>query len=555
MPDILYISSTGIAAAQTAINVTGQNIANVSSAGYVREKVSQTSAIVGQGTQVVAISRIYDQFLASQASSAITSSSYSNIQYGQIQSLNSILTDPNAGVSPALSNFFNALQTVANSPADIAPRESALGAAKNLVSSVNYLQKTIDNINIDINTQLTQSVTRINDYANQIVTLNKAISGTRDQSTLNTLKDQRDAVITDLSKEIKVSINKQDDQYLVSVGSGIPLLDSTRSFPMKVSSNPFNPVQVEVVISGTEKSVFTPSNSPSGLIGGLVEFRDNILNPASNKIGLVALGLATEINVAQLKGRVDNGTVNGAPGDRLFSVGDILLSSNDFNSGPANLSVSFDTGTVAAPISPEVNLKKIKSDDYTFKVEGNTEYSLTNNTTGQSQTFNTANTPDIVMDGFKISISGPLSIGDTFRISPTANVARNLSLITSDPQAIAAAGNDSPQSPFLSGDNRNMANLIAAQTNKNLNNGVNTLSSSFNQFISSIGSQSYQLKVQSTFDQTVMSKTSQALDNYSGVNLDEEASNLIRYQQAYQASGKVMQIAKQMFDSLLNMAQ
>jgi flagellar hook-associated protein 1 FlgK len=545
MPDILYIASTGVAAAQTAINVTGQNIANVSSAGYVREKVSQTSAIVGQGTQVVAISRIYDQFLASQASAAITTSSYSNIQYGQIQSLNSILTDPNAGVSPALSNFFNSLQTVANNPADIAPRESALGAAKNLVSSVNYLQKTIDNTNIDVNTQLTQSVTRINDYANQIVTLNKAILGTKDQSSLNTLKDQRDAVITDLSKEIKVSVNQQGDQYLVSVGSGIPLLDSTRSFPMKVSSNPFNPVQIDVVISGTENSVFTSKNSPGGLIGGLVEFRDNILNPASNKIGLVALGLATEINVAQSKGRFDNGTATGAVGGQLFSVGNILVSANDFNSGATNLSVSFDTA-----ISPELNLKNIKSDDYTLKViGGSTGYSVTNNTTGQSQAFNST---ELVLDGFKISITGALTTGDTFRISPTANVARNLSLVTSDPRAIAAAD---ISSPFLSGDNRNMANLLAAQTNKNLNGGVNSLSSSFNQFISSIGSQSYQLKVQSTFDQTVMNKTSQALDNYSGVNLDEEASNLIRYQQAYQASGKVMQIAKQMFDSLLNMAQ
>jgi len=545
MPDILYIASTGVAAAQTAINVTGQNIANVSSAGYVREKVSQTSAIVGQGTQVVAISRIYDQFLASQASAAITTSSYSNIQYGQIQSLNSILTDPNAGVSPALSNFFNSLQTVANNPADIAPRESALGAAKNLVSSVNYLQKTIDNTNIDVNTQLTQSVTRINDYANQIVTLNKAILGTKDQSSLNTLKDQRDAVITDLSKEIKVSVNQQGDQYLVSVGSGIPLLDSTRSFPMKVSSNPFNPVQIDVVISGTENSVFTSKNSPGGLIGGLVEFRDNILNPASNKIGLVALGLATEINVAQSKGRVDNGTATGAVGGQLFSVGNILVSANDFNSGATNLSVSFDTA-----VSPELNLKNIKSDDYTLKViGGSTGYSVMNNTTGQSQTFNST---ELVLDGFKISITGALTTGDTFRISPTANVARNLSLVTSDPRAIAAADNSSP---FLSGDNRNMANLLAAQTNKNLNGGVNSLSSSFNQFISSIGSQSYQLKVQSTFDQTVMNKTTQALDNYSGVNLDEEASNLIRYQQAYQASGKVMQIAKQMFDSLLNMAQ
>ena len=100
-----------------------------------------------------------------------------------------------------------------------------------------------------------------------------------------------------------------------------------------------------------------------------------------------------------------------------------------------------------------------------------------------------------------------------------------------------------------------MSNLLNIQSNKNLNSGVSTLFTAFNQFVSTIGSQSHELKVQSTFDGTVAQKTAQALQNDSGVNLDEEAANLIRFQQAYQASGKVMQIAKQMFDSLLNISQ
>jgi len=169
MPDLLSIASTGIAVSQTAINVTGQNIANVSSTGYTREKLDQTSATVGQGAQILGISRVYNQFLAAQANAATTANSSSSIQYNQIQSLNGILTDPNAGISPAMSNFFNSLQDVSNSPSDIAPRQSAIGSAQNLVSSMNYLQSTIDNINIDINTQLAQSVSRINQYADQIV--------------------------------------------------------------------------------------------------------------------------------------------------------------------------------------------------------------------------------------------------------------------------------------------------------------------------------------------------------------------------------------------------
>ena len=557
MSDIFTIASSGVAAAQTAINVTGQNIANSNSVGYTREKLDQSSAIAGPGTQILGISRIYNSFLASQVNNAATANSSSGIQYSQIQSLNGILTDPTAGVSPAISNFFNSLQNVSSSASDIAPRQGAIGAAQNLVSAVNYMQSSIDNTNREINTQLSQSVTRINQYADQIVTLNKTIAGTSDQATLNALKDNRDNVINLLSKEIKVSVTTQNSEYLVSVGNGVPLLDSTKSFPVKLTSNTFNSSQTEVVISGTSNSIFTTKNSPGGIIGGLINFRTNILNPASNSIGLIALGISEQINYAQSKGSSLQ-LVSPPTGSALFSVGDVLVQGSTGNQSTVPLTVALDSTNTAAnppPGSPLVYLQDITTSDYTFGRDAN-NYSLIRNSDGYVWTQPITGTTAMVADGMKISIPAGIVAGDTFRISPTANAGRNFKLLTTDPLAIAAAAGGAllPANVSL-GDNSNMANLLNAQSNYSLNGNANTVVTAFNQFISSIGSQSYALKVQSAFDESVSQKTSQALENDSGVNLDEEAANLIRYQQAYQASGKVMQIAKQMFDTILSISQ
>jgi flagellar hook-associated protein 1 FlgK len=554
MPDLMNIASTGIAASQTAINITGQNIANVSTVGYSREKVTQQTVTGGLGTQVTNISRIYNEFLANQANSAVTTSSASSIQYSSVQPLNAILTDPNAGVSPAMNGFFNALQGVANQASDIAPRQIAIGAAQNLVTSINNVQATIDSINTDINTQLTQSVANINSYADQIVALNKAIDGTSDPSTLNNLEDQRDTVINSLSKEIKVTVNKQNNEYIVSVGNGIPLMDSSTSLPLNVFTSDLNPNQLDVGSSVKKNSTLNAQSLAGGTVGGLIDFRTNILNPASNSLGLVALGLTTQVNNAQSQG---NSLLTVTPpalptGPQLFSVGQILVSGSKNNQSNTSITATFFQDP--ANLDPNAFLKDVTTSDYTVSFDGS-KYSMVRNS--DNTTIATSNATafpiDLVGDGLDVSIPSGLMSGDTFKISPTANAARNFSLLTTEPLAIAAAG--SGFGAVISGDNTNMVNLLNVKTQSYLKGGTNTLNESYNQFISTIGNQAHQLQIKSTFDETVATKSSQALQNVSGVNLDEEAANLIRFQQAYQASGKVMQIAKQMFDGLLSSLQ
>ena len=270
---------------------------------------------------------------------------------------------------------------------------------------------------------------------------------------------------------------------------------------------------------------------------------------------MVALGLSEQINYAQKQGS-SLLSVTPPTGTNLFSVGDILVQGSTTNQSQFAPSVQFNSSAAAnpAPGSPLAYLHNVTSSDYTFAFDG-TNYTLTRNSDGSVLNTQTGS-GDMIADGMRISIPNGIAAGDFFKISPTANAARNFKLLTTDPLAIAAAaGGAGAPANVTAGDNSNMANLLNIQSDKSLNNKANSIFTAFNQFVSKIGSQSYTLKVQSTFDETVAQKTFQALENDSGVNLDEEAASLIRYQQAYQASGKVMQIAKQMFDTVLNISQ
>jgi flagellar hook-associated protein 1 FlgK len=152
----------------------------------------------------------------------------------------------------------------------------------------------------------------------------------------------------------------------------------------------------------------------------------------------------------------------------------------------------------------------------------------------------------ISTEGFSIAMAGTPSAGDGFLIRPTAGVAGAMTLAISNTNDIAAASQKN-----AAGDNSNVLKMIALQTSKTLNAGQDSYQSAYAQLVNQVGSKTHELDVTSASAGTIQAQALTALQNVSGVNLDEEGANLIRYQQAYQAAGKVLQIAKQMFDSLL----
>jgi flagellar hook-associated protein 1 FlgK len=105
------------------------------------------------------------------------------------------------------------------------------------------------------------------------------------------------------------------------------------------------------------------------------------------------------------------------------------------------------------------------------------------------------------------------------------------------------------------GDNSNGLLLAKLQTQGTLNNGTNSYTDTFTKLVNSVGNKTRELNVSAVAEAKILEQNSIAVQSQSGVNLDEEATNLMRYQQAYQAAGKMMQIASQLFDTLLQLGK
>jgi flagellar hook-associated protein 1 FlgK len=542
--NILSIGQSALAAAQVGLSTTGHNIANAATPGYSRQVVVQGAALaqnfgfgfLGQGTEISTIQRVYSDFLGVQVQSAQASSSGLGNYYTQIQQINNMLADPASGISPALQNFFSGIQDVSSNPTSIPSRQAALSSADTLASSFNSMAGQLGEISQGINSQVQSSVSVINTYAQQIAQLNDSISKAQlaTGQPPNDLLDKRDQLVLDLNKEIKATVVKQGDGgYNVFIGNGQPLVVGVTSFTLATVASPTNPGQIDVAYKSGNGSLVPVGSSSlvGGNLGGLIDFRTNSLAPTQNALGRVAIGLASTFN-AQHQAGFD---LNGAAGGTFFTVASPVVGANTGNTGTAAIGAS-----ISIP-------NALTTSDYTLRYDG-TNYTLTRLSDNTVSTF--ATLPQTV-DGVALSLaSGAAAAGDSFLIRPTVNGASGFGVAITDPAKLAAAGQTGAV-----GDNSNALLLAGLQTANTLGNGTTTFQGAYSQLVSDIGNKTRELGVTSTAAGNLLSEATQSQQSQSGVNLDEEATNLLRYQQAYQAAGKVMQIASQMFATLLSIGQ
>lgn len=551
MADILSIAQSGLHAAQAGINTTGQNIANVSTPGYSRQVVEQQPSpsvqygltSVGQGTNVTGINRIYSEFLALQANTARTTSSQLATQSAEMQPINNLLTDSSSGLSTAVLDFFNKLQDLSSKPSDTATRQTVISASQNLVARFNDAQKQLTNVNGGLNIQIKDSVAKINEAASQIASLNQqiAVSQTsRGGSNVNGLLDQRDQVVANLSKQVKLTVNEQDGNYNVMIGNGVPLVLAFNTYKLETVASKTDPTRLNVSYTpngGAEVDV--TDVLLGGSLGGIVDFRKNILNPTQNTIGQIILAITSDINAVNRNGL----KASGVQGTNIFNQ-------------PASLATPYKTNTGTGGISIAItNTNLLTNSDYILEKTGaGDSYKLTRVSDGTDVYSNSA-LATITNAGFSLSIStGVVSTGDQFLLRPTYSGANSYS-VTATINDLATAGAGATQaSPAVApapGDNSNVLAMLSKQTALVIGGGLSTYQDTLGGLISTVGNKSAELKATSAYAEQWQQSSSVAMENYSGINLEEEAANLLRYQQAYQASGTVLQMARQMFDSIL----
>lgn len=544
---LINTAMSGLNAAQAALSTTGNNIANVSVAGYNRQTaiitqsngISTPAGYIGNGVTVTGVNREYNSFVVKQLLGASATGSALSTQLDQASSIDDLLGDSSTGIDATMSTFFKGLQTLTSNASDSAARQAVLGEAQGLTAQFNSSAKYLNDMNTAVNQQVTQNVDQINTYASQIAKLNSQITATRGSTGQepNALLDQRDQLVSQLNNVTGVVVTQQDgDTYNISFANGTPLVSGGNAKTVVAMPSSVDPSKLTVGMTQPDGSVseIQESRLTTGSLGGTLAFRKDNLEPAINQLGQLALALSDSFNTTNKAGF----DLNGDAGTDFFSFTGATTVSNTKNTGSAQLSVAY-TDTAA-----------VKASDYTMAYNG-TSWDVTRVSDGAKITP-TAGTdsngdPTMNFDGLSVSVTGTPNTNDSITIKTVSNVAGSMNLAISDSSLIAAAGAaDSGVS-----DNTNAQKLLNLQTAK-LVEGKSTLSGAYASMVSNVGNQVSTLTTTSTSQANIVTQLTAQQQSISGVNLDEEYGDLQRYQQYYLANAQVVQTASTIFDAIIN---
>jgi len=466
---IFNIAQSGLRAQQLSIEVTGENVANVNTPGYSRQRTLLESAEtslatgfpLGNGVKVAAIQRSYDSFLQTQIINE--NSTYGQTQTRQtfMQRLEPLFNDlTNAGLGTSLEDFFKSWQDLASNPQGTPQRQAVLARGQMLVDNFHQVNAYLNNMKTDADRSLVGLSSDVNDKASGIAALNEEIKLTEvNGGNANELRDKRDLLVQDLSELAGVRYTEQTDGTIsISLASGQMLVSGNQAAKLTAEVNgatglhdlmltPYGsstPVNVTASIGG--------SGNTLGKIGGTLNVRDNLIPDKLAKVDELAFNLATTLNASHSTGF----GLTGSTGLAFFNP--------------------------AGPV---------------------TGYSL----------------------------------------------AINLNL--TDINDIAAA-----DAPGGAGNNKNALTLAGIRDQQLPSSlGLTTLGSFYNALAGDVGLEVQKAERSNQSSEALVSQLLNLRESTSGVSLDEELTNLIKYQKAFAGTAKLINTATEMMDTVLGLVR
>ncbi|URG50347.1 flagellar hook-associated protein FlgK [Pectobacterium quasiaquaticum] len=556
MSNLINTAMSGLKGAQAALSTVSNNISNQAVTGYSRQNTiieqaisSSTSAgYMGNGVNVVSIDRQYNEFITNQLRSAQTTSSSVTAYYEQISKIDNLLASSTTSLSSTIQGFFSNLQNLTSNAGDSSTRQTVLGKAEGLVNQFKVTDKYLRDMDSGLNTQIQSTVGQINTYTDQIASLNNEITklmGANSGTMPNDLLDQRDVLVDQLNKLVGVDVVIQDGTvYNVALKNGTNLVQAGTSNQLAAIGSSIDPTRLTIGYKDQTNDIITLNESTltGGSLGGLLSFRSETLDGARNQLGQLALSFADAFNVQHQKG-YDR---DGVKGGDFFSFGKAVALNDSKNSGNAVLTPSY------------TDTKDVQATNYSIKYDG-TDWQVTRLSDNSKFTaaVTTAGAPpesSLNFDGIKMSITGTPAMNDSFLLKPVNDAIIDMSVAISNPNKIAAASAfDENNNPIAFGgvsDNTNAKALLALQ-NEKIVGGKASVSGAYASLVGAIGNQTNTLKINNTSQQNVVKQLTAEQQSVSGVNLDEEYGDLMRYQQYYMANAQVIKTAQSIFDALL----
>ena len=466
-----------------------------------------------------------------------------------------------------MDSFFDSVQAVADDPTSIAARKVMLTEAETLANRFNTLDSQLTAANNQINLNLDAAVKDINGLAQSIADINRAIAEASGAPGVppNDLLDKRDKLVNDLSELVSVSVVEQSNGvFNVFIGSGQPLVTGNTINRLATIEDPMDANRLQIAFGANQVNISNQLNG--GKVGGLLSVRKDVIDSARTEIDALAAGLADVLNQQHRTAL----TLDGNAGGNLFSLPNplpadwpkgaagaigvavsdprdlavafpVAVQTTASNQGTGGLTVEAVDGSdpafnAASVLTGNVTLSfDAGTNQYTVDYDGETISFAYNPATDSGRTFDLNDLGFTNELPLTIKLQGVPQTGDDFTINNNFN-----------------AGNFT-----ATGDNRNALAMAELQVKKTLdpnNTGTatQTFGDAYGSLVANVATRTRQAEAGQAAQQGLLDQTRQRYDAISGVNLDEEAANLIKYQQSYQAAAQIITVSNTIFDTLIN---
>ena len=550
----LNIGVQALDAAQAELDATSNNISNVNTPGYTEEvaEVSEDplnlsgNEITGGGVTTEGIQSVQDELLDLQIQQQISAQSSANTESASLQQIQTYFTTTGTDIASALTTFSNSLDALSASPTSTATQQSVLSSGQDLAEAFNTTANGLTSAQSSANGLVTTSIAQINSLTQQIAQLNGQVeqltnSGQNDSSA----EDQLNESVQQLSGLTGISVTQSQSGDTILTGNGSPLVMGTQSFTLQTTTGS-NGFQQVLDSNGTDIT----STLSGGQLGGAIQMRDQTIPGMLAQLNSLASQFSTSFNSAQTQG-LDS---NGNQGQNFFTV------SSSLDNAAASMAVSITNPALLAINSVGNSNGNSNVANLSAVLSQALPSSSATSSGGTPSVPLAANTP--LTDGSVTSISDGLT-GQTF--SFTAGATSTIASLQTAIASAVAAGTLSPGtglsfnaageaviSTATAGDTLQVSTNDTVLGQFNSTSGM-TPANAYASLVFDVGNAASNASTQYTaLGKTLLQLTDQQ-SSVTGVNVDDETANLIRFQTAYQAGARIVSTIQQLNTDALDM--
>ncbi|MBF0551496.1 MAG: flagellar hook-associated protein FlgK [Deltaproteobacteria bacterium] len=672
MYSILNIAQNALFTQQTALQVTGHNIANVNTPGFSRQRatlqtsIPETSAVgpIGSGVQAYNVERVMDQFIDKQIYQQTSQHSLFDSKSTSFTQLDTIFNEASGqGLDKSMTDFWNSWQDLTNNPGGTSERTVVQTKSNALATAFQTTYQGLEQQRVDAENRIKQTASDVNSIGKQLADLNTKIVQTESSGhDANDLRDQQRDLLNKLAGDIDfTAFEDKDKQLTVLVSGDAPLVSKSTTWQLTTQDDPANNHFSKLLITDNSGTKFDITKQVTGgALKGYLDARDVDVPQAMDTLDKTAASIINEVNRLHVNGYGLDGSTNNNffktitpvvnpeqnnQGGAIIikaAVQDVRKVTNDdyqvkfvtadkfdiydtttseyrydigtkndglvFNEGAAAIKVTLDHGTyngqdLAKEIQTQLNNNSPNKQTYQVSYDATTRHFTFSSDKQNQQNLvlgmgndastagsilgfdsssdvtvapaSSADSPKIAghydyssgdpitFDGMSVVVkndtSSPLG-GDVFDVSGTKEAAKYMALddsVAADTNKIAAAAPDPsqlpPDSAILQGDGNNANNISKLQTSYLMAQGTQTISAFYDGLVAKVGAMVQDNTSQATQTNFVLTQLQTQRESVSGVNLDEEMTSLMKFQQAYNAAAKMVTTVGAMLDTLLKM--